>query len=71
MYGVVDHVSVWCHGSHELYGVVDHVSVWSLILIFILSSNLALICSFHFSFVSGFHLWQDILAKLARQVYTN
>ena len=56
MYGVVDHVSVWCHGSHELYGVVDHVSVWSLILIFILSSNLALICSFHFSFVSGFHL---------------
>ena len=28
MYGVMDHMSVWCHGSHDLYGVVDYVSVW-------------------------------------------
>ena len=25
MYGVVDNVSVWCHGSRELNGVVDHM----------------------------------------------
>ena len=28
LYGVVDHMTVWCRGSHELYGVMDHVNVW-------------------------------------------